>query len=148
MSPNWLVDRRLAAVASGSAATSTAVSVTNAPPGPMRSVGSGEVMTGSPRSIQPDPGIEECVENIDDQTERHEYDHPEGGYRHDDRIVVVQDRFVEQQADTLVLEDRLGDDRAAEQRTDPNSDIGDDRDDRVSHGVLSDHLSFGKALGS
>src|SRR5262245_59148961 len=122
MSPNWLLDRRLP-VAAASAAASTTCSVTSAPPGPIRSVGSGEVMTGSPRSTQPDSRIKECVKNIDEQTERHEYDHPEGGYRHDDRIVVVQDRFVEQQADTLVLEDRLGDDRAAEQGADTDSDI-------------------------
>src|SRR3954462_2725498 len=95
----------------------------------------------------PDPRIEEGVgevaHEVDDHVDaREQQDHPL-----DDRVVALRDRVDDEAADPRDVEDRLGDDDAADKKRDADADHGHDRDAGVLQRVLQQHRPGRDALG-
>src|SRR4051794_596381 len=97
------------------------------------------------RSGQADPRIEDRVEDVGDQVEQHDDGGADDQPAQHDVDVVVADPVVEQVAPHPVPdEDRLGDDRGAEQRADAEGDDGGERDQRVAQAVLEHGAPVGQ----
>src|SRR3954463_14945790 len=85
------------------------------------------------RSGQADPRIEDRVEDVGDQVEQHDDGGADDQPAQHDVDVVVADPVVEQVPPHPVPdEDRLGDDRRAEERADAEGHDGGERDQRVA----------------
>src|SRR3954469_4624672 len=100
------------------------------------------------RSGQPDPRIEDRVEDVGDQVEQHDDGGADDQPAQHDVDVVVVDPVVQQVAPHPVPdEDRLGDDSGPEEGADPQRDDRRQRDQRVAQPVLEDGAPVGQALG-
>src|SRR5215475_8179787 len=87
-----------------------------------------------------DSRVNDCIESIDDQInryKRHRVRHHESGHQW---IVASVERRDQQTAAARPGENRLDDDRAAEQRAEFEADDGDDRDQRVAGHMAPDHI--------
>src|SRR5699024_3513039 len=107
--------------------------------------GRAERGTGSLRIA--DPRVEHGVEQVHDQVGEQEDDHQQRHHRDDHRALAVVDGAEQQRADAADVEDALGDDRAAHQRTQVRADERDHRDQGVAQDVPGDHAAAGEALG-
>src|SRR5262245_45970420 len=98
-------------------------------------------------SAHPDLGVEDAVEDVGQQVDDHE------GHGHhqreplDDEVVPPGDGVEQRLAHAGDVEDRLGEDRPAQQRAQRQADDGDDRQHRVPQGVAADHQPLLQALG-
>ena len=90
----------------------------------------------APRLGQPDPGVEHPVEQVDDQVDDHEAAGQREDVGHDEREVELLDGLDGQVSDPAPGEDRLDDDRAAEQVADVEPEDRDQRDRGVLERVL------------
>src|SRR3989441_2702508 len=102
---------------------------------------------GTAVSSQSDPRVEVGVEQVHDQVDEHERGREEKDRRLHHRVVAVVDRLNRQAADARPGEDRLGDDRAAEQRAKLDPDDGHDRDRGVLERVLPNDRRTAHAFG-
>src|SRR3954471_3021752 len=100
-------------------------------------------------SGQPDPRIEDRVEDVGDQVEQHDDGGADDQPAQHDVDVVVADAVLEQVAAHAVPdEDGLGDDGGPEQGADTEGDDRGQWDERVAQPVLPDGAPEGQALGA
>src|SRR3954451_16849512 len=100
-------------------------------------------------SGQPDPRIEDRVEDVGEQVEQDDEDGADHEPAEDHVDVVLPDAVVEQVlAHPVPDEHPLGDDRPAEERGDAQRDDGGQRDERVAQAVPQDGAPVGQALGA
>src|SRR5919204_6709011 len=93
--------------------------------------GATRVVSGRPRSVIPDPRVEDAVEDVCDQVEGDHHRGDDHQPRHD-RIGVARLQCIDEvEAHSVEREDRLCDDRAGEQGAEVDRDHRHERDQRV-----------------
>src|SRR3954470_14088973 len=108
----------------------------------LRSLTSRSAMGGS----VPHSRVEERVDHVDDQVQQDDEERAEQDGALDRRQIALLDRVEGQAADAGDVEDRLGEDGAAEQDAEVQAEDRDDRRDRRAHAVLEDDASLPEAL--
>src|SRR6478735_5103522 len=94
-----------------------------------------------------DPRVEYGVQEVDDQVRRQEDEDQDGDEPDDGLGVLAEDPLVELVADSVDVEDALGDDRPSHQGSHVRADEGHDGDERVAQQVPHDHPPPGQTLG-
>src|SRR5712691_5610639 len=92
------------------------------------------------------PRVEVAVDDVGEQVGEDDDDRGHEQPRHDGVEVELVELVAEVEAHAVEAEDRLGDDRPAEQAADVERDHGHERDEGVAEDVLHDHAPFRKAL--
>src|SRR5450759_3703696 len=98
-------------------------------------------------SAVPDPRVDEGVAEVDDQVHGQEDRREDEDQRLDHDVVVVLDQADHPRPNAIPAEDRLGQDRAAEQTTNLEPDHGRDRQPGVAHDVAGVDGPLREALG-
>src|SRR5579859_4056616 len=93
-----------------------------------------------------DTRIEPRIQHIHDEVAREVGDRDEQHGPLDHREVAHEDRLHRELPETRPAEDRLDDERAAEEAAELQPDERDDRDERVLEGVADDHGALAQAL--
>src|SRR6266536_3528455 len=95
---------------------------------------------------EPDPGGDECVEDVHDQVDRDDH---EAGHDHDalhQREVALEDALVEQAAEARPRKDLLDDDGGVHHHDQVDAGQGEDWDERVLERVHGDDHDVRKPL--
>src|SRR3954471_8654421 len=95
-----------------------------------------------------DPGVEEGVDDVDDQVSEDEDHGDEEDDALHDGIVTIEDGPHQDAADAADGEDGFGDDGAAEQQSQLNADDRDHRNERVAQSVAEDDGPLWQPLGA
>ena len=98
-------------------------------------------------TVTPHPRVEHGVQQVGDQVDEDERDADDQGEALHDGVVARRDRVVQRLADAGQREDRLGEDRPAEQGAERQPDDGDDREQGAAQGVAADDRELAEALG-
>src|SRR5215216_5464309 len=93
-------------------------------------------------STQPDPRVEEAIDQVDSKTGEHDCKADQEHDRLDDGVVTTEDRFDEEPSGAWNGKDRLGDDRPAEEVAQLNAQDGDDRQHPVLERVPQDDAAL------
>src|SRR5438045_3626542 len=93
-------------------------------------------MTG-PNRLAADPGIDEAIEDVDQEVAHDEADRDQEYDALHERVVAREDGVHHEAADAGQGEDVLGDDGAADQRAKLQPQHGDHRDERVAQYVAA-----------
>src|SRR5207302_2106151 len=129
------------------AATFTSAATASGMPFPSTSAGGGPSSTGVVvGSVIANPRVEEAVQDVGQEVEddhRDRDDHDVGHHRVD--VIRLQARD-EEVPHSVERENRLGDDRAAEQRAELERGDRDDGNKRISDDVPEDHQPFRQSL--
>ena len=99
---------------------------------------------GGRTGLVPDPGVEECVGEIDEKVQGHHHRGDDQVHRLHHRIVQAGEGLEEEEPDAGQAEDRLDDHRAADVERDLQSDQADHRDHRVLERVPQDDRPLGR----
>ena len=91
--------------------------------------------------------IDHSVQQIDDQIEDHKHRREQEGGRLDDGIVAIVDTLNQCIAHARQAKDDFHHRRSAHQPADLKANDGDDRDERVSQGVVKQDATWPRALG-
>src|SRR5579883_2128019 len=106
------------------------------------------VATMSPRaSAIADPRVEEGIGDVDEEIEADNEKGDDDDVGGDDREIALEDRLQQQIAGPRPLEDRLGDEREADELAELQADHGNDRDEHVAQRVLDDDANRPQPLG-
>src|SRR5687768_8701419 len=98
--------------------------------------------TGARVSVT-DSRVNDCIETVDDQVNRHERDGVSHHQSGDEGIVARVERSDEQAAAARPGENGFDDDRAAQQRAELEADNRNHRNERVAGDVAPYHIVFG-----
>src|SRR6266850_3889654 len=102
----------------------------------------------APKRLAADPGIDEAIEDVDEEVAHDEADRDQEYDALHERVVAREDGVHHEAADAGQGEDVLGDDGAADQRAELQPQHGDHRDERVAQHVAAHHASLRQALGA
>src|SRR5713226_7261822 len=95
-----------------------------------------------------DARVDDAVEEVDDEIDRHHHDAEQQGATLEDRVVTPEDPLDEPFADAGPGKDRLCQDGAGEDDADLQPDHRDDRDESVAQRMGADHPARRQSLGA
>src|SRR2546425_412323 len=106
------------------------------------------LLVASRAPTKTDAWVQPCVAQIDGQVDEKDDAAGEEDESLDRRVVARGDRIDEVLSDARPGEDRLDDDRSAQERRQPDAGDGDDRAERVPQDVAADDDPLAQALGA
>src|ERR687893_1357558 len=98
-------------------------------------------------TLVPHPGVEDRIEDVDEQVHKHEQRRPVEDDALDHGVIPTVHRLVGDLTDPRPREDRLGNDRPAHQEAYLETNHRDRRQHGVPQSVLEDHLPRDHPLG-